>query len=61
MDNSVEKLIKASKGMVYTNGEVFANEIELAVSDSPDNWYQISVEEMKKIENEREEKPDEMQ
>lgn len=54
-------VLKALKGMVYTNGEVFGNEIELAVSDSPDNWYQISVEEMKKIENEREEKPDEVQ
>lgn len=55
MDNSVERIIKASKGMVYTNGEVFANEVELAVSDLPDNWYEITVEEAEKIQNERKE------
>lgn len=39
--------------MVYTNGEVFGNEIELAVSDSPDNWYEITEEEAEKIQEER--------
>jgi len=47
-------VLKALKGMVYTNGEVFGNEIELAVSDSPDNWYQITVEEAEKIQREKE-------
>lgn len=46
-------VLKALKGMVYTNGEVFGNEIELAVSDSPDNWYEITVEEAEKIQEER--------
>lgn len=46
-------VLKALKGMVYTNGEVFGNEIELAVSDSPDNWYEITEEEAEKIQEER--------
>lgn len=51
----MERIIKSQKGMVFTNGEVFAKEIELAVSDSPDNWYEITVEEAEKIQNERNE------
>ncbi len=47
------RIIKSQKGMVFTNGEVFAKEIELAVSDSPNNWYEITVEEAEKIQNER--------
>lgn len=47
------RIIKASKGMVFTNGEVFAKEIELAVSDSPDNWYEITEAEYERIEEER--------
>lgn len=46
-------VLKALEGMVYTNGEVYGNEIELAVSDSPDNWYEITEEEAEKIKEER--------
>ncbi len=36
----------ADEGKVYTNGTVYGKTIDLGVSDSPDNWYQISENEI---------------
>lgn len=36
----------ADEGKVYTNGTVYGKTIDLGVSDSSDNWYQISENEM---------------
>lgn len=36
----------ADEGKVYTNGTVYGKTIDLGVSDSSDNWYQISENEI---------------
>lgn len=43
------KHIKASEGMMLTNGDVYAIEIDLGDWDSPDNWQEIPIEEYNKI------------
>ena len=45
--------LKASAGMVYTNGEVFGSAVDLGASDDINNWYEISEEEAEKIKEER--------
>ena len=50
--------IKASEGMVLTNGEAYSSvggSIYLGVNDSPDNWYEITEEEYSEIVREQEE------
>jgi hypothetical protein len=44
--------LEASEGMRLTNGEVISSDryVYLGVNDSPDNWYEISVEEAQAIE-----------
>ena len=49
------KVLKASEGMVLTNGVYFARTIYFAVGfDRSDEWYEITEEEYKKIMEERE-------
>ena len=51
---TLTKLI-ASDGMMLTNGEVFGKEVFLGVSDSPENWHEITeaeAQEMMKSEEE---------
>lgn len=36
----------ADEGKFYTNGSVYGKTIDLGVSDSSDNWYQISENEI---------------
>lgn len=45
--------LKASEGMILTNGEVYGKEAYLGCNDKPDNWYEITVEEAEKIQEER--------
>lgn len=45
--------IKASEGMILTNGDVYGREIFLGKGDSPDNWYEITDNEYEKIQEER--------
>lgn len=45
--------LKASEGMMLTNGDVYGKEIFLGKGDSPDNWYEITEEEAEKIQAER--------
>ena len=48
------KKIEPSKGMRLTNSiDIAENEIYLANGDSPENWYEITVEEAEKIQAER--------
>ena len=42
------KHIKASEGMMLTNGTVYALEVDLGEWDSPDNWHEITLEEYEK-------------
>lgn len=47
--------LTASDGMMLTNGEVFGKEVFLGVSDSPENWHEITeaeAQEMMKSEEE---------
>ena len=40
--------LTATEGYYLTNGEVYGKEIYLGVNDSPDNWHEITAEEMEK-------------
>ena len=33
--------LTASKGMVLTNGQVYACQVYLGLGDHPDNWHEI--------------------
>ena len=41
--------LKATEGMIYTNGETYGREIFLGNGDSPDNWWEITEAEYNKI------------
>ena len=47
--------LKASDGMILTNGNVYSKEIYLGINDSPDNWREITDEEYAEMERLREE------
>lgn len=40
--------MKATEGMILTNGETYGREVYLGNGDSPDNWWEISLEEYEK-------------
>lgn len=44
--------LTADAGMVLTNGETYGKEVYLGTGDSPDNWYEITEQEYKKINEE---------
>ena len=44
-----ERVIKASDGMMLTNGEVFASSVRLGDWDSADNWHEVTMEEYENI------------
>lgn len=48
--------MKATDGMILTNGEIYGREVFLGTGDSPDNWWEISLTEyekkMEEMENE---------
>ena len=35
----------ATEGMILTNGETYGVEVYIGTGDSPDNWWEISLEE----------------
>jgi hypothetical protein len=37
--------MKATEGMILTNGETYGREVFLGNGDSPDNWWEISITE----------------
>ena len=43
------ELIKASEGMIFTDGTIYATEIRLGDWDSADNYHEITQEEYEKI------------
>jgi hypothetical protein len=47
--------LKASEGMVLTNGETYSavgGSVYLGVNDRPDNWHEITAEEAEKLQAE---------
>ncbi len=42
--------LTASEGHVLTNGEAYSKEVYLGKNDSPDNWHEITDEELAIIE-----------
>ncbi len=47
-------VLKPEEGMRLTNGtDIAEKDVWLGVGDSPDNWHEITEEEAKKIEEER--------
>ena len=41
--------LTAADGMMLTNGEAYGKAVYLGTGDSPDNWYEITEQEYKKI------------
>lgn len=41
--------IRASEGMILTNGNAYGATVELGVGNSPDNWHEITLEEYASI------------
>lgn len=46
-----EMKLVASEGKVLTNGETYGKIVFLGNTDSPDNWWEITQEEMEAGEN----------
>lgn len=44
-------VLKAEEGYTLTNGEAFGKVIYLGINDSVDNWYEITDEEAKELQN----------
>ena len=45
----MSNILKASDGMVYTNGSTYGKTIYLGCTDKAQNWYEISEEEYNAI------------
>ena len=41
-------ILKATDGMIYTNGESYGRLVYLGTGDNPDNWWEITEEEFEK-------------
>ena len=44
-------VLKAEEGYTLTNGEAFGKVIYLGINDSMNNWYEITDEEAKELQN----------
>ena len=44
-----QTVLKAEEGKLLTNGDTFGTVVYLAENDSPNNWYEITVEEYENI------------
>lgn len=41
--------LTAAKGKILTNGKTYGREVFLSETDNPENWYEITEEEYKTI------------
>ena len=49
------RVLVADEGYILTNGEIYSTMIYLGIYDSPDNYYQITLEEYQAIIDQQEE------
>ena len=40
------RVLTASEGMVLTNGETYSTQVYLSIHDAPENWREISMDEV---------------
>ena len=45
----MERIIYASEGKIFTNGEVYGKQIHLAIGTDPNDYYEITEEEYNQI------------
>lgn len=45
IETIAQTILKASEGNKLTNGTAFGDSVVLGVSDSPENWHEIPLEE----------------
>lgn len=38
--------LEAEKGKILTNGETYSFKVYLGINDSPNNWWEVPIEEM---------------
>ena len=49
MYNDKDNVINAKEGFILTNGEVYANSVQLGKYDKEENWYEITLDEYEDI------------
>ena len=49
-------VLRASEGHKLTNGSAYGEFVVLGAGDSPDNWYEITIEEYERIMAEQDER-----
>ena len=49
MYNVKDNVINAKEGFILTNGEVYANSVQLGKYDKEENWYEITLDEYNDI------------
>lgn len=54
----MREILRADKGYIYTNGEIYGTIIYLAIGANKDRFYQITLEEYEKLFEEGEEEID---
>lgn len=54
IENTTQTVLRPSEGRILTNGTAYGEVVALGAGDSPDNWYEISIEEYSRIMSEQE-------
>lgn len=54
IENTTQTVLRPSEGRMLTNGTAYGKVVALGAGDSPDNWYEIPIEEYNRIMAEQE-------
>jgi hypothetical protein len=49
IETVTQTVLRASEGHKLTNGTAYGSSVVLGAGDSPDNWYEITIEEYNEI------------
>ena len=49
IETITQTVLRASEGHKLTNGKTYGSTVVLGTGDSPDNWYEITIEEYNEI------------